>query len=47
MQSMRSWNIRQVNVLLRYCSIYRVPWTPEVVLRLAARYAGKHARERT
>lgn len=46
MSSLREWNARQLHVLERYCRLVRVPLTPDVLSRLASRYAAKHAGER-
>lgn len=44
--SLRQWNVRQLSVLQRYCSIHHVALTPDLVCSLASRYATKHAGER-
>jgi hypothetical protein len=42
MSPIRNWNVRQLGVFQRYCSMHHVPLTPDLVARLAARYAEKH-----
>jgi NTE family protein len=46
MSALSHWNARQARVFRRHCRLYRVPPTPDLIVRLAARYAEKHARER-
>ena len=46
MSPLSHWNSRQIRVLQRYCSLHRIPLTPEIETRLASRYAAKHAGER-
>ena len=46
MSPLSQWNVRQIHVLQRFCSVHRIPLTPEVVVSLATRYAAKHAGER-
>ena len=44
--ALRSWNDAQIRVLDRWSRIHHRPLTPEVVVRLAVRFAERHARER-
>lgn len=41
------WNRRQARTLQRWARRRQLDLSPEVVLRLATRYAAKHARERS
>ena len=44
MVSIAHWNRRQILVFSRFSRRYRVPLTPEVISRLARRFALKHVR---
>ena len=46
MKSLRDWNSGQVNLFRRYCRLYRLAFTPEILARLGDRYARKHATNR-
>lgn len=41
------WNRRQARTLQRWARRRQLDLSPELVLRLATRYAAKHARERS
>jgi hypothetical protein len=46
MSALSEWNARQAHVFSRHCRRYRLAPTPDLIVRLATRYAEKHALER-
>ncbi len=44
LSTLHDWNAHQVRVFRRYCRLYGVRSTPDLITPLARRFAAEHAR---